>query len=127
MVTVVQRRAGSWVGKMSRALMFVGPWVVLGSLAENSEKKKCAGMFHVKSTTIIKKLWNSPEVSEMTVKSKLNSRKCLKICWVCSNLEFTWDFVHSRRLPAKPQLNSRSIDFTLTNLTFVNNKIHDLY
>jgi hypothetical protein len=28
---------------------------------------------------------------------------------------------------AKPQLNSMSIDFTPTNLTFVNNKIHDLY
>jgi|OpeIllAssembly_1097287.scaffolds.fasta_scaffold2077434_2 hypothetical protein len=28
--------------------MFVGPWVVLGSLAEKSRKKKCAGMFHVK-------------------------------------------------------------------------------
>ena len=34
---------------MSRALMFVGPWVVLGSLAEKSRKKKCAGMFDVKS------------------------------------------------------------------------------
>ena len=33
---------------MSWALMFVGPWVVLGSLAEKSRKKKCAGMFHVK-------------------------------------------------------------------------------
>ena len=28
--------------------MFVGPWVVLGSLAEKSRKKKCAGIFHVK-------------------------------------------------------------------------------
>ena len=48
MVTVVRRRAGSWVGKMSRALMFVGLWVILGSLAEKSRKKKCAGIFHVK-------------------------------------------------------------------------------
>ena len=63
----------------------------------------------------------------MTVKSQLNSRKCLKMCWEISNLEFTWDFVNFRRLPAKPQLYSRSIDFTLTNLTFVNNIIHDLY
>jgi hypothetical protein len=30
-----------------------------------------------------------------------------------------WDFVNSRGLPAKPQLNSRSIDFTLTYLTYL--------
>ena len=66
---------------------------------------------------MVEKLWNSPE---------LHSRKCLKMCWVFSNLEFVRDFVNSRRLRAKPQLNSRSIDFTLTNLSFENNKIHYL-
>jgi hypothetical protein len=37
--------------KMSRALMFVGPWAILDSLAEN-QKKKCAGMFHMKTTCV---------------------------------------------------------------------------
>jgi hypothetical protein len=63
-------------------------------------------------STIVERLWNSPGVSEMTVKPHLNSRKCLKMCWVFSNLEFTWDFVNSIRLPGKPQLNSRSISQT---------------
>jgi hypothetical protein len=40
---------------MSRALMFVGPWAVLGSLAEN-QKKKCADMFHVKTTCVASNL-----------------------------------------------------------------------
>ena len=63
-----------------------------------------------------------------------NAWKCAGNAWKCAGY-FRLNF---RRLPvwisddcqgrsAKPQLNSRSIDFTLTNLTFVNNKIHDLY
>ena len=43
----------------------------------------------IQECTIIEKLWNSPGVSEMTVKPHPNSRICLKMCWVFSNLEFT--------------------------------------
>jgi hypothetical protein len=39
MVALVWHRVDLWVGKMSRVLMFVGPWVILGSLAENRERK----------------------------------------------------------------------------------------
>ena len=56
--------------------------------------------------TTIEKLWNSPEIHEMTVKPQLNSRKCLKMCWEC--LKMCWVFsiefqttasVNFRRLP----------------------------
>ena len=48
----VVRRAGM---KMKGAMVFVGPWAVLGSLADN-RKEKCAGMFHVNSTCVASNL-----------------------------------------------------------------------
>jgi hypothetical protein len=62
--------------------------------------------------TTIEKLRNSPEIHEMTVKPQLNSRKCMKMCWVFSNEFQKTASVNFRRLPAKPQLNSRSISQT---------------
>ena len=41
--------SGGFVGwKNEQGFYVCGSWVVLGSLAEKSRKKKCAGMFHVK-------------------------------------------------------------------------------
>jgi hypothetical protein len=63
--------------------------VVLGVMIEERRRR----------STTIEKLRNSPEIHEMTVKPQLNSRKCLKMCWVFS-IEFqTTASVNFRRLP----------------------------